>query len=49
MLNEDEQRELLKQLRERIIQLRMYQDYCSLHDDEDDDDEEPYIFLGENI
>lgn len=48
MLNEDEQRELLKQLRERIIQLRMYQDYCGLHDDEDDD-EEPYIFLGENI
>ena len=49
MLNEDEQRELLKQLRERIKQLRMqylFEEPCSLYDD---DDEEPFIFLGENI
>tara|TARA_B100000214_G_scaffold160018_1_gene114821 strand:- start:311 stop:457 length:147 start_codon:yes stop_codon:yes gene_type:complete len=40
-LSEDEQRELLKQLKERIKQLRMTE-YI-------DDDEEPDIFIGEGI
>ena len=40
MLDEDEQRELLKQLRERIKQLRM--------GDSVNEDEEP-PFFGENI
>tara|TARA_B100000424_G_scaffold266410_1_gene257518 strand:+ start:562 stop:708 length:147 start_codon:yes stop_codon:yes gene_type:complete len=41
VLSEDEQRELLKQLKERIKQLRMAE-YI-------DDDEEPDIFIGEGI
>ena len=41
VLPEDEQREILKQLKERIKQLRMVE-YV-------DDDEEPDIFIGEGI
>jgi len=41
VLSEDEQRELLKQLKERIKQLRMAE-YI-------DDDEEPDIFIGGGI
>tara|TARA_B100001564_G_C20404295_1_gene562624 strand:+ start:270 stop:419 length:150 start_codon:yes stop_codon:yes gene_type:complete len=49
MLNEDEQRELHKQLRERIKQLRMeqlFEEPCSLYDDEEDDD---YHYFGDYI
>ncbi len=40
-LSKDEQRELLKNLRERIKQLRMVE-YI-------DDDEEPEVFIGDGI
>ena len=40
-LSKEEQRELLKNLRERIKQLRMVE-YV-------DDDEEPEVFLGDGI
>tara|TARA_B000000532_G_C18506787_1_gene251244 strand:+ start:150 stop:341 length:192 start_codon:yes stop_codon:yes gene_type:complete len=46
MLNEDDQRELHKQLRERIKQLRMdklFEEPCSLYDDLDDDEEPNYF------
>ena len=46
MLNENEQRELHKQLRERIKQLRidkLFEEPCSLYDEDDD------YFIGENI
>jgi len=42
VLSKEEQRELLKNLRERIKQLRMVE-YI------DDDDEEPEIFIGDGI
>ena len=43
MLNEDEQRELHKQLTERVKQLRMdqlFEEPCSLYDDEEDEEDE---------
>jgi len=42
MLNEHEQRELHKQLTERVKQLRMdqlFEEPCSLYDDEEDEEE----------
>ena len=43
MLNEDEQRELHKQLTERVKQLRMdqlFEEPCSLYDDEEGEEDE---------
>ena len=43
MLNEDEQRELHKQLTERVKQLRMdqlFEEPCSLYDDDEDEEDE---------
>ena len=46
MLNDNDQRDLLKSLRERIKQLRMYNDILN---DISDDDEEPEVFIGDGI
>ena len=46
MLSDDCQRELLKSLRERIKQLRMYD---GILDDAYDDDEEPDVFIGDGL
>ena len=45
-MNSDEKRELYKQLRERIKQLRMYD---GILDDAHDDDEEPEVFIGDGL
>ena len=47
MSNNDCQRELLKSLRERINQLRMYDGV--IDDDTFDDDEEPDVFIANGI
>ena len=44
MSSDDCQKELLKSLRERIKQLRMYD---GILDDSYDDDEEPDVFIGD--
>ncbi len=46
MSSDDCQRDLLKSLRERINQLRMYD---GVIDDTFDDDEEPDIFIGDGL
>jgi len=46
MSSDDCQRELLKSLRERIKQLRMYD---GILDDSYDDDEEPDVFIGDGL
>ena len=45
-MDSDEKRELYKQLRERIKQLRMYD---GILDDAHDDDEEPEVFIGDGL